>query len=209
MKTESLTVSIYPDLVPQRALPAGALRLGPGRGRGGARERYLAHGRKVELKQTTIFAHDFLCVNLGHPAAVCFLFLHSSDRFHQMLGALDLPSSFAILVSQSTDVHIWVVVGVQSRPVEKLLMKFLFRLIYSNVRHVFSPSICCRNSRYRQGSSCSSHSRVVRPRSPKKYRFIENFEFLYTGWGLGMSCRKWNYSRIGLCGPFGPLFHFP
>ena len=46
----SLTVfQSISDLVPQRALPASAVRLGSGRGRGGARERYLAHGRKVSL----------------------------------------------------------------------------------------------------------------------------------------------------------------
>ena len=30
-----------------------------------------------------IIAHDFLFVDLGHPATVCLLLLQSSDRFHQ------------------------------------------------------------------------------------------------------------------------------
>ena len=30
-----------------------------------------------------IIAHDFLFVDLGHPATICLLLLKSSDRFHQ------------------------------------------------------------------------------------------------------------------------------
>ena len=39
-----------------------------------------------EGAQGTIFAHDFLCVDLGHPVTVCFLPLQSSNRLHQSWG---------------------------------------------------------------------------------------------------------------------------
>ena len=41
-----------------------------------------------EASGNNIYAHDLFCVDLdiGHPFAVCFLLLQSSERFHKFLA---------------------------------------------------------------------------------------------------------------------------